>query len=193
MNFPQPQLLWGFHFFSVSRISPILAQFPSLSSSNIGCKGSLVTPFFSWGWHNPRCCGFHFMVCAEMVVDHATVASSLVVYLLSSCMHKLDRACQGPCPLEVSAWLSPRPSLALTHWTSYSISIFLNTINAQRVSSTLMKLFALSMNSCNVMGVFLASFVMNGFWSHTPPRSAIRVIFSSWSFVVMSSLLNLAR
>lgn len=70
-----------------------------------------------------------------------------------------------------------------------SILDFLVAVRALSVSSALMTLFALSMNSRSIVGV-LANFIMNRFLGHTPPKSIASVIFSSWSFAVMRSLLN---
>lgn len=47
------------------------------------------------------------------------------------------------------------------------------------------------MNSRSVARVLLTNSTMNLDRGHTPPRSAAKVIFLSWSFIVIRSLLNL--
>lgn len=78
------------------------------------------------------------------------------------------------------SWPFPVLSRHLVSW-SYSIcsnSDLLSVVRALRVSLTLTKPSAMSMNSRNVVGVHLANSTMNAFLGHTPPRSTASVIFS---------------
>lgn len=96
--------------------------------------------------------------------------------------------CLAPCEsFSIFSWVFTfvdLPALLL----AYSSSICLGAVRARSMYSALMKLFARSMNSHNVVGIFRANSCMNGFPGQIPPRRAIENMF--WSSVVIHSQLN---
>lgn len=61
------------------------------------------------------------------------------------------------------------------------------------MSLALIKLSTWSINSHSLEGVLLVNSAISWDRGHTPPSSDTKFIFSSWSFVVMHSLLNINK